>query len=260
MEILIKNLTFSYPGSSSTVLQEINLYIPSGQFVAIIGQSGCGKSTLLRLLAGLLQPTHGEIHLNGKNASLRSNHPAVAWMAQSPALLPWLTARQNVALPLRFQRNGSTALLEPEEALERVGLAAYSDEYPHHLSGGMQQRVALARLLVQGAAIWLMDEPFAALDELTREHLSNTLLDLWQWLHPTVIWVTHHIYEAVRLADRILVLSPRPAQVIEDITVALPRPRDENSHGFNAYVTQLRNTLFSASPSGDFAHAGISQQ
>lgn len=256
MDIHVKNLVFSYPHPSLTVLQGINLYIPSGQFVAVIGQSGCGKSTLLRLLAGLLRPTHGEIHLNGTEAHPHANTPTLAWMGQSPALLPWLTAYQNVAMALRFLRNGNPPLMSPAEALSRVGLAAYAHEYPHRLSGGMQQRVALARLLVQGAPVWLMDEPFAALDELTREHLSNTLLDLWLWLHPTIVWVTHHIYEAVRLADRILVLSPRPAQIVEDIPVVLPRPRDENHPGFNAYVTQLRKALFATNLQGGLTYAG----
>lgn len=246
MDVHLKDLTFLYPNHDQPVLQGLTLDIPSGQFVAIIGQSGCGKSTLLRLMAGLLHPTQGQITFNGTVSNGRSPIHTVAWMAQSPALLPWLTAYQNVALALRFARNGAPPLMNPEEALSRVGLGDYIHEYPQHLSGGMQQRVALARLLVQGASIWLMDEPFSALDELTRENLSNTLLDLWQWLKPTILWVTHHIYEAVRLADRILVLSPRPAQIAADIGVELPRPRDENHPRFATYVTQLRKSLFHA--------------
>jgi len=249
MDIHLNALTFAYPGHPLPVLQDLTLDIPAGQFVAIIGQSGCGKSTLLRLIAGLLQPTHGSIRLNGAAPahSLQTAH-SLGWMAQSPALLPWLNARQNVALVLRFFRNGTHPLMTPEEALHRVGLADFAEEYPQRLSGGMQQRLALARLLVQGAPIWLMDEPFSALDELTREQLSITLLDLWQWLHPTVLWVTHHIYEAVRLADRILVLSPRPAHVLEDLIIPLPRPRDERQSEFQAYVHHLREVLFESKP------------
>ncbi|MDT8897577.1 heme ABC exporter ATP-binding protein CcmA [Thermanaerothrix sp. 4228-RoL] len=246
MDIHLKALTFSYPNHTQAVLRGLTLDIPSGQFVAIIGQSGCGKSTLLRLLAGLLSPTHGHIAFNGTLSTGPSQAHTVAWMAQSPALLPWLTTYQNVALALKFTRTGKSPLMSPEEALDRVGLSQYAHEYPHRLSGGMQQRVALARLLVQGAPIWLMDEPFSALDELTRENLSDTLLDLWQWLKPTILWVTHHIYEAVRLADRILVLSPRPAQIAADLEIILPRPRDENHPQFSAYVNQLRKSLFSS--------------
>ncbi|MGB9799212.1 MAG: ABC transporter ATP-binding protein [Thermanaerothrix sp.] len=255
MDIHLKALTFSYPNHTPAVLRGLTLDIPSGQFVAIIGQSGCGKSTLLRLLAGLLSPTHGHIAFNGTLSTGPSQTHTVAWMAQSPALLPWLTTFQNVALALKFTRTGKPPLMSPEEALDRVGLSQYAHEYPHRLSGGMQQRVALARLLVQGAPIWLMDEPFSALDELTRENLSDTLLDLWQWLKPTILWVTHHIYEAVRLADRILVLSPRPAQIVADLEIILPRPRDENHPQFSTYVNQLRKSLFSSngqeSPSND---------
>jgi NitT/TauT family transport system ATP-binding protein len=249
MDIHLKDLTFTYPGHALPVLQNLTLHIPASQFVAIIGQSGCGKSTLLRLIAGLLQPTSGSIYLNGSTPahSLQTAH-SLGWMAQSPALLPWLTARQNVALILRFFRNGARPLMTPEDALQRVGLSDFAEEFPQRLSGGMQQRLALARLLVQGAPIWLMDEPFSALDELTREQLSTTLLELWEWLHPTVLWVTHHIYEAVRLADRILVLSPRPARVLDDLTIPLPRPRDERQHEFQAYVHHLREVLFASRP------------
>ena len=220
----------------------IDACIPSGQFVAIVGPSGCGKSTLLRLLAGLLQPSAGEILLDGQPVAQAANAQQVAWMAQSPALLPWLTARSNVTLVQRFLPPGA-ARMSPEEALARTGLSDAAGAYPFMLSGGMQQRLALARLLTLPARLWLMDEPFAALDELTRERLSGELLSLWEPLRPTVLWVTHNLYEALRLADRVLVLSQRPACLLADLAVKLPRPRDEFAPEFQDLARQLRQQI-----------------
>ena len=163
-------------------------------------------------------------------------------MAQSPALMPWLTARANVALAARFLPPGQ-ARLTPEDALLRVGLSDSAHAFPFMLSGGMQQRLALARTLTLPAGLWLMDEPFAALDELTRERLTGELLDLWQPLRPTVLWVTHNLSEALRLADRVLVFSPRPARLIADLPVHLPRPRDEISPEFITLLKQMRKAL-----------------
>lgn len=170
----------------------------------------------------------------------------VAWMAQSPALLPWLTAFENVALAQRFINGRRGTNIPPDEALRRVGLDGLNDAYPFTLSGGMQQRLALARLLTQSAGVWLMDEPFAALDEITRERLAQELLGLWQPLRPTVLWVTHHIHEALRLADRVLVLSPSPGRLIADIPVDLPRPRSESGPQFQSALFHLRGLLAQA--------------
>jgi NitT/TauT family transport system ATP-binding protein len=216
--------------------------IPSGQFVGVVGPSGCGKSTFLRLIAGLLQPKAGHIFLDGQPPSQAANGQRVAWMAQSPALLPWLTAHANVALAQRFLPPGQ-ARLTPEEALARVGLLDSAGAYPFMLSGGMQQRLALARLLTLPARLWLMDEPFAALDELTRERLAAELLTLWEPMRPTVLWVTHNLYEAVRLADRVLVFSQRPARLICDLAIDLPRPRDEFSPDFQTCLRALRQAV-----------------
>lgn len=223
-------------------LDHLSFRIPSGQFVAIVGPSGCGKSTLLRLTAGLLHPTSGSITLDHLPPAQAAARRKIAWMSQSPALMPWLTARANVALAQRLLP-GDSLRLTPDEALERVGLADASSAYPFMLSGGMQQRLALARTLTLPAQVWLMDEPFAALDELTREHLTQELLSLWEPLRPTVLWVTHHLFEALRLADRVLVLSPRPARLVADLTIDLPRPRDEWSPGFQEYATRIRSLL-----------------
>jgi len=173
-------------------------------------------------------------------------------MAQRPALLPWRTVRQNVLLPqqlavsneqLAISNSPFTIHHSPEELLKLVGLAEFADAYPHTLSGGMQQRVALARTLAIGASLWLMDEPFAALDELTRELLGRELLTLWRQFQPTVLWVTHHLAEAVRLSDRIVLLSPRPGTVCGDIPVTLPHPRDDTAPAFQAVLRQARAIL-----------------
>jgi ABC-type nitrate/sulfonate/bicarbonate transport system ATPase subunit len=208
----------------------------------VIGPSVCGKTTLLRLLGGLL-PDSSAIRVDGQPPSAAAAQRRIAWMAQSPALLPWLTVQQNIALAQRFLPAGSPPRLTPAEALGRVGLADSAAVYPFMLSGGMQQRLALARLLAQDAGLWLMDEPFAALDELTRERLAAELLALWQPLRPTVLWVTHHIHEALRLADRVLVLSERPARLALDVMVNLPRPRREADPEFQSLLAQLRTTL-----------------
>ena len=210
--------------------------------MAVIGPSGCGKSTLLRLVANLLQPSTGRISAGGKSPAQASAERRIAWMSQSPALLPWRTARGNVALTAQFMPSGK-ARLTPEAALERVGLSDAADIYPFMLSGGMQQRLALARTLTLPADLWLMDEPFAALDELTRERLTGDLLELWRPYRATVLWVTHNLSEALRLADRVLVLSPRPARLIADVKVDLPRPREDDDPDFLTLRAQLRKAL-----------------
>lgn len=243
MEIIANHLQHTFSGRPPRpALDELSFCIPSGQFAAVVGPSGCGKSTLLRLAAGLLQPTAGSIELDGAAPAEAAAARRVAWMAQSPALLPWRTARANVALIERFLPPGA-ARLTPDEALERVGLADAANVYPFMLSGGMQQRLALARTLSLPAGAWLMDEPFAALDELTRERLTGELLDLWRPQRPTVLWVTHNLAEALRLADRVLVLTRRPARITLDLSVDLPRPRDDSSPAFLNLLKKLRGAL-----------------
>ncbi len=250
MHILAQNLEFTYAGKPPQLaLRGLSFEVPSGQFAALIGPSGCGKSTLLRLCAGLLTTGSGQLFLDGAPPAEAAARHRLAWMAQAPALLPWLTAEENIRLAQRFHPAGSQPRLTPHEALEKVGLAEQARAYPHQLSGGMQQRAALARTLSLEASLWLMDEPFAALDELTREHLAQELFDLWRPLRPTVLWVTHNIYEALRLADRIIVLSPRPAHVALDLPVNLPRPRREDDSAFQFHLRQVREAL--AQPAGE---------
>ncbi len=253
MRVSIQSLRHTFPTRpyKRQALDGLSMEVESGQFVAIIGPSGCGKSTLLRLIAGLLDVQEGSIHLNGTEEHVpqpdagtdRTIYRHVAWMGQSPALLPWLTARANVALAQRFHRNGHAPRFSPDEALRRVGLGDALNAYPFMLSGGMQQRLALARTLTLDADLWLMDEPFAALDELTRERLTRELMDLWEPLRPTVLWVTHNIYEAIHLADRVLVFSPQPGRIALDLPVGMARPRAESTAEFQALLARLRAAL-----------------
>jgi NitT/TauT family transport system ATP-binding protein len=244
MHVSIQSLRHVYPGKSPRhALQDVSVEIPSGTFTAIVGPSGCGKSTLLRLVAGLLSPQSGRVSLDSASIEEPKIARKVAWMSQSPALMPWLTARANVALAQRFHLNGHVLRLSPDEALERVGLGDAANAYPFMLSGGMQQRLALARTLTIDAELWLMDEPFAALDELTRERLTHELAEIWEPLRPTVLWVTHNIYEALRLADRVLVFSHQPGCLVADIPVLLARPRPEEDPAFQALLSDLRLAL-----------------
>lgn len=244
MDISVRELCQTFSGKPPVpALDYINFEVPSGQFVAVMGPSGCGKSTLLRLTANLLQPTGGAILLEGCQAKQAAAARKIAWMAQSPALLPWLTVKQNVEMALRFASPKNALSITPDEALALVGLSQNSQNYPFVLSGGMQQRLALARTLVMGAGLWLMDEPFAALDELTRERLGDELLGLWKSFHPTVLWVTHHVHEALRMADRVLVFSARPAHLMLDLPVSLAGVRREDDPQYQRLLAQLRLTL-----------------
>lgn len=239
-----KDVTFSYSARNQSIpaIRDVNLHIRSGEFAALIGPSGCGKSTLLKLAGGQLHPTFGSIQLNGGDpADLRTEHK-IAALAQNPALLPWLTTEENINLARMFL-NSNVPRIEVEESLRMVNLATAAKTYPKELSGGMQQRAALARLLASNAELWLMDEPFAAVDELNREELSSTLREIWEPIHPTVLWVTHNIPEALRLADRVLVFSPSPGRIIGDIPVDLPRPHNEADPRFHSIATSIRDLL-----------------
>ena len=245
MKVILHEVTKTFNDAALPLLalRPINLTVASGEFVCIIGPSGCGKSTLLRLIADQIAPTSGEIRLRGDAPGAVRARKQIAWMAQNPALLPWKTVLENVQLPrcvnLRHQPPAPT----PEKLLQMVGLADFAGAYPWTLSGGMQQRVALARMLATGASLWLMDEPFAALDELTRETLTNDLLRLWSTFHPTVLWVTHNIAEAVRLADHVVVMTPRPGRILATVRVTQKRPRDDTAPEAIAIVRRLRDLL-----------------
>ncbi len=256
VDIQMRGVTrvFQNGASRLAALGQIDLAVPSGEFVSIVGPSGCGKSTLLRLAADLLPVTTGEILLAGQPPAQLRAQKQIGWMAQQPALLPWRTVQENIELPLLVNRRPNPLTINrlqstihhsptPDSLLHLVGLSDFARAYPHTLSGGMQQRAALARTLATGASLWLMDEPFAALDELTRETLAGELLALWQRFRPTVLWVTHHLSEAVRLSDRIVLLSSRPGTICGEIAIPLPRPRDDTAVDFQALLRQARAVL-----------------
>ena len=205
-------------------LRDINIQADTGEIVAILGGSGCGKTTLLRLVAGLDQASSGTISVGGQ--VLTGTHPAISAVFQEPRLLPWLTTGANIAfgggrLAARDRQARTAALLE------RVGLAGYASRWPRDLSGGQQQRVAIARALIGHPEILLLDEPFSALDPFTRASLHELLLDLWRDLRPTILMVTHDVEEAVVLADRIVVMRPKPGRVHDVLPVDVPRPSDK---------------------------------
>jgi NitT/TauT family transport system ATP-binding protein len=187
----------------------------------------------------------GDVKIGERSPTEASALKQIAWMAQNPALLPWHTSYNNVAMAQKINPHNdhSSSLMSPHELLDLVNLSDFKSAYPFTLSGGMQQRVVLARTLASGAAIWLMDEPFTALDELTRESLALEVLDLWRRFQTTVLWVTHSIQEAVRLADRVLVMSSRPGKFTAQHKIELPRPREDTSIQFQEHVRALREDL-----------------
>ncbi len=223
----------------------ISLAVTPGEFLCIVGPSGCGKTTLLQMLGGLTPPSSGEILLDG--VPLREPPPEISLVFQKPNLMPWRTVLQNIVLPLQVQKLPAQETTRRARAtLAMVGLADFAEAYPKQLSGGMEQRVALARALIQEPKILLLDEPFGALDALTRERLNAEILRLWQQHRFTGIMVTHNIREAVLLADRVLVLSQRPATIAAEFTIDLPRPRPEGvayteTFGHTAY--QIRQAI-----------------
>jgi NitT/TauT family transport system ATP-binding protein len=246
MQVHISQLSHTYAQQQAAelpALRSINLSIASGDFVAVIGPSGCGKSTLLRLIAGLLAPQSGSLQLDRLTPEQALAAKKIGWLAQNPALLPWRTALDNITLAQQINPRPERGVLSPEELLELVGLEGFGQAYPHTLSGGMQHRVALARTLAIGAPLWLMDEPFSSLDELTRDVLADDVLSLWERFTPTVLWVTHSIYEAVRLAVRVLIFTPRPGRIAADIDIPLPRPRQETSPAVLALTIHVKQQL-----------------
>lgn len=239
-------MAYRRPGGWLEVLRDLSFRVGEGEFLAVVGPSGCGKTTLLRLIAGLARPTAGRILLGGRPVSRPGRQ--IGLVFQKPALLPWRTALENVALPLEVDgHTREEALARARALLHWVGLAGFEEAYPAQLSGGMAQRVALARALVHNPSLLLLDEPFGSLDALTRETLAGELARLWEERRPTVVMVTHSVSEAVFLADRVLVFSPRPATVVAEIPVPLPRPRGVElleETPFNEVVREVREHLF----------------
>jgi NitT/TauT family transport system ATP-binding protein len=207
-------------------LEDISFKVSHGQLICFVGPSGCGKSTLLRVLAGLLQPTVGYVALYDRPCTGPCDDIGIVF--QHSNLMPWRTVLQNITLPLEVQgENTESARQRATELIHLVGLEGFEGSYPHQLSGGMAQRVAIARALVYDPEILLLDEPFGALDALTRERMNIELLRIWQVRRKTVIMVTHNIQEAILLADRVLVMTNRPGRITADIPISLPRPRSQ---------------------------------
>ncbi|KQO76113.1 ABC transporter ATP-binding protein [Rhizobium sp. Leaf262] len=230
-------------------LDRTNLVVHPGDFVAMVGPSGCGKSTILKLVAGLLRPTEGVVFVAGREVG--AEQVGIGMAFQNPTMLPWLTIRQNIMLPLKivkpyaatFRRDKHTAFRDRADALlAKVGLTGFGDRRPWELSGGMLQRANLCRALIHSPQLLMLDEPFGALDQFTREELWSVLQDLWIETKPTVFLVTHDLREAAFLASRILVMSARPGRVTEDRQVTFPRPRTLETT-FEAEFTDLTNDL-----------------
>ena len=225
-------------------LAPVDLTIPQGEFVCLIGASGCGKSTLVRNLAGLEQQSAGQVLLEG--APVRGPGRDRGMVFQDYALFPWMTVRQNISFGPRQRRLPREEIDKTtDEFVRMVGLSRFADRYPSQLSGGMKQRVAIARVLANNANILLMDEPFGALDALTREQLQHELLQIWTRTGVTAIFVTHSVEEAVLLADRVLVMSAGPGRIDSDFRIELARPRDVSSPEFNALRRDIARRLTS---------------
>ena len=208
------------------VVDDVTLEVAHGEFVSLLGPSGCGKSTLLRLIAGLVQPDSGVITIDGQTPAQAQAEREIGYVLQDPSLLPWRSVAANIRLPLDVDRHaGDGNRASVEDLLEMVGLAGFANYYPHQLSGGMQQRTALARAIAVGASLFLMDEPFGALDEITRASMRYELLRIWEADKKTVVFVTHSIAEAVALSDKVIVMSDRPGRIISIMDIDLLRPR-----------------------------------
>ncbi|OLP17646.1 nitrate/sulfonate/bicarbonate ABC transporter ATP-binding protein [Leptolyngbya sp. 'hensonii'] len=236
--------------SNGTVaLQDMTLTIGASEFVSLVGPSGCGKSTVLKLIAGLGQMSSGRIHWEEPPSQTTnpSGQHRLAYVFQDAALMPWADVQTNVRLPLKLVGMARQEMdARVEDAIARVGLKGFERAYPRELSGGMKMRVSIARALVTDPSILLMDEPFGALDELTRSRLNGDLLHLWYQKHWTVIFVTHNIYEAVYLSNRVIVMAARPGRVIAEVPIATPYPREEEfrtSPEFNSYCREISHQL-----------------
>ena len=235
-------------GNDIHALKDIDLDIHTAEFLSIVGPSGCGKTTLLKILAGILRRTAGEVVMAGRSLSGPSRELGVVF--QAPVLLPWCTVLQNVMVPIQVQRRDRPTFETRARALiAMVGLTGFEHKYPSELSGGMQQRVGICRALVHDPSFLLMDEPFGALDAMTRETMNEELQRLWRENRKTILLVTHSIPEAVYLADRVVVMTPRPGRIVDVIDVDLPRPRTlamQNTPEFGRFVTAIRRHFGSA--------------
>jgi NitT/TauT family transport system ATP-binding protein len=223
----VDGLSYVFPGAQPVeALRDISFDAKENEFISVIGPSGCGKSTLLRLISDLLPVSTGQVRIGGEPSRAARRKREIGFVFQEPALMPWRAAVKNVRLPLEVlgRRRGGTST--PLQLLDLVGLKDFADKRPDQLSGGMRQRVSIARALTYDPRLLLMDEPFGALDQITRDDMNSELLKVWEQKKSTVVFVTHSISEAIYLSDRVVVMTPRPGRITEIIGVPLPRPRD----------------------------------
>jgi NitT/TauT family transport system ATP-binding protein len=246
-KLAIQDLTVTYRdnGRETTAVEGASLTVADGEFVALVGPSGCGKSTILKIVAGLIAPTRGSVSVDG--IPVKGVPPGVGMVFQNDALLPWKNARDNIRLPLLVR-----GLSAPEQAAEverlvhLVELDGFEAFYPRELSGGMRKRVALARTLAYDPSLYLMDEPFGPLDALTRVHIGNEFLAIWQRVRKSVIFVTHDVMEAMGLADRVIVMSAHPGRIKAEFNVTFPRPRNYNEVRFDPAFVTLQREIWEA--------------
>ena len=247
--VVLRNLGKTFDNGTQA-LNDISFSVNQEEFVAVVGASGCGKSTLLRIVAGLVPSSAGDVEVLGTRVDGPS--PAIGLMFQRPALLEWKTALENVLIPVRLRRRlNRDDITKGMHWLHLFGLEGFESRFPEQLSGGMQQRVALARLMMTGASVLLLDEPFGAVDELTRERLNEELAKVHEQTRSATVLVTHNIYEAVLLSDRVVVMTSRPGTVAADITVSLPRPRTLDlvrSTEFQNLTSLVRDHLLEGNP------------
>jgi NitT/TauT family transport system ATP-binding protein len=255
---------FDAAGGRTKALEDIDLTVAPGEFVSLIGPSGCGKSTLLRLIGDLTAPTSGTITVNGKPARRARLDRDYGIVFQAPVLFDWRTVQANVALPLEVKGVSRADRSQRVQAmLELVELRDFARHYPYQLSGGMQQRVSIARALALEPSILLMDEPFGALDEMTRERMNSEVQRIWQQTATTVVFVTHSIPEAVFLSSRVAVMSPRPGRIVRVIDIDLPRPRNDDTRETARYfelITEVRETLRGRATDGSLGAASVASQ
>lgn len=250
--LVAQGVSHSFPadGGWLKALRDVNLALGANTFTCLVGPSGSGKSTLLRIMAGLLTPTAGEVRIGGE--AVQGPHPQVGLVFQQANLMPWRNVIDNIALPLELAGAGlAERVSEAADLVALVGLEGFETSYPAELSGGMAQRVAIARALIQRPELLLLDEPFGPLDAMTREGLGQELLRIWQARHSTVLMVTHSIVEAIILADRVLVMSPRPGHIDASYNVPLPRPRDlemQHSPKAGALARAIRGAIRNGNP------------
>ncbi len=247
--VSLRDVTKTYD-NGVMALGPLNLDVARGEFVSLLGPSGCGKSTALRLIAGLAQPSSGELSVTHDDGGESRPGHGIGFVFQEPTLMPWTSVAENVRLPLKLARLPTAeADTRVAQALSRVGLSDFAGSYPRELSGGMKMRVSLARALVTEPDILLMDEPFAALDEITRFRLNNDLLSLWRNLKKTVVFVTHSVFESVYLSQRVIVMTQRPGRLGAEMRIETAEPRDEEFRTSAAYAEYCRKVSAALAPS-----------